>query len=901
MCSEPFENSVRCVALSADGFCVAVGAGRDVSILDRATGRQLSLLRGHSGAVTAVRFSRDGKWVLSSSLDGTVRVWDANDWSEARSLACAEAQTNDVSPIVESLAVVVGWMFRAIEKGVRTIDLAPDDQTVVCGTGQGEVQVWDWRQGSKVRTINGEGGAVHGVSFSADGDWVASGHANGSVCVWDVASGEKVACLLGHNDPVRAVAFSPADRLLASGSEDRTLRLWHPLLHPPLAALRRQQEMVKAVAFSPDGRRVVSASGDSTLSIFEIHADVHPARVIGHGNDITAVALTTDGAWLATGSVSTVRLWRTADGTQVTGVTTEPIRAMTFIPNSQRLVVGCWKNTVMVCDFAGQTIACRGGSKALEDIGQPLEPQRPKGVAILAGLAHPGLTCVAASPTGEFIATGLAFRGIEIWSASTGENVLSLRHPVGMLENIAFSPDGTRLASGAGGDVCLWDRASGALLGEWKGHDRNVKCVAFSPDGELVASGSDDGTLRIWHVETGIPYARLPMTCPCEKTHAVLSLSFSGDGKAVVTQSDDGAVRVWATPRGPCHECQTGYGHVYGIANARPPSQWWALDLLTETEVRSSRTWEPAAWYPHSLKKLVGLPSGMAWAGVTGGHLHLVTLEGPSYFSLAGKGASVCSFCQGSCTGPFLSWGGRAIVGALCFTSLAESGGEGTPGRVPADTVCEVCRMSLTLGRIDTPAGPICRACFEQGFEVIASAADITSWSDERLKDALSPAGTLDQRITVLTRFDEIILAATQRAPALAQELLELLVASLGFEAHQVFAQYIRFRARTVSIATGARLLPLLLNVDLSQSSRLRENVVLVAGLIAPDDERVQALLKDASQDADAQVRDKVLWSIWGVESVWAAEMARAMTSDTDPQIRALAATLLRKMKGTTS
>jgi len=337
---------VTSVAFSPDGKRLAsAGSGQintpgELKVWNAATGQETLTLKGHSDGVTSVAFSPNGQRLSSASRDGTVKVWDAVTGQEALTVM---GHTREVTSVAYS----------------------PDGTRLASASSDGTVKVWDAVTGQETLTLMGHTGAVNSVAFSPDGSRIAAASQDEAdrlgwvVKVWDAATGRETLLLKGHTGFARTVAFSPDGSRLASASSDRTAKVWDAVTGQETLTLRGHAGVVTALAFSPDGSRLASASEDGTVKVWDAVTGQERLTLKGHNNFVWGVAFSPDGLRLASASSDkTVRVWDMVTGQETLTLKghTDMVFGVAFSADGTRLASAGRDGTVKVWDACEVTL-----------------------------------------------------------------------------------------------------------------------------------------------------------------------------------------------------------------------------------------------------------------------------------------------------------------------------------------------------------------------------------------------------------------------------------------------------------------------------------------------------------------------------------------------------------------
>jgi cytochrome c len=294
--------------------------------------------------------------------------------------------------------------------------------------------------------------------------------------------------LAGHGGPVRAIAISGDGNNVLSGSFDTAAILWSLKTESAEQVLRFHSDAVNAVAFLKDGR-MVTAGADAKVAIWT-RGRQQPDRVFeGHRAPIAALAVSPDGARLASASWDhTIRIWSLDDGAQqVLEGHAQNVNGVAFTPDGRSLVSAGYDRELRIWPLAG-------GTPSVITLTSPLN-------------------AVAVAPDGE-VATGGADGKLRFLKSENreGGEVQSGQTPIVAL---AISPDGTLVAAaGIGGNVAVIDRQARSIARTLIDPGSPVWSVAFLPDSATLLTGGADGKIRRWNARTGEPIGSLLQATP---------------------------------------------------------------------------------------------------------------------------------------------------------------------------------------------------------------------------------------------------------------------------------------------------------------------------------------------------------------------------------------------------
>jgi WD40 repeat protein len=283
----------------------------------------------------------------------------------------------------------------------------------------------------------------------------------------------------------------------------------------------------KSLRVSADGRTFATTDTYGRVALWDGNQSWSHTTLVSHGGFARTTTFSPDGRFLVAAG-SHLTLWDLENNAeeQTISVPVNLINCVEFSPDGHTLAMAPERECeVIIVDLNRRDLAS-------EFLGAELP-----------------IRCLAFSPDGKFLATGDngGTATITVWDLAKRSPVLRLRHRLGPLKTIMFSPDGTSLASAHTYErgIRIWDISSGRMLQTFAGHHLGTNSLAFSPDGSVLATGGGDGVVRLWNVATGDLLSAMDA-----QSIGLLSVAFLRDGRSLAAAGfGDNDIRIWDLQR----------------------------------------------------------------------------------------------------------------------------------------------------------------------------------------------------------------------------------------------------------------------------------------------------------------------------------------------------------------
>jgi WD40 repeat protein len=589
-----------------DKALVSGGDDGAIRIWDVEKGAELQVVNGPIGnkrpsLIWQVVYSPNGKLIASVNAEGVLQVWNPTLAPPQQKLVLGVmshptgAYQVAFSPDMTAIYTCGGGSDRAARQfggtgpegqniagsgarqkvfdvsggghteAVTALTLSPDGKTLVTGSRDHSIRVWDVNTAKVIRTLQGHTDEITSLTFSRDGSQLASASKDQNIRIWNLSSTDEHRNFAGHDGYVWSAVFSNDGKLIASAGADRTIIIRDATTGAILKKFPAHSLAVTALAFNDNGSQLVSVGGDQLVKLWNVNTGTLIKEFRGHTSAIMAVAFSHDGKRILSGGADkAARLWDIAAGAVVQTFPNvrSPISSVALRKDGKEALIGCADGMVHVFDLTeapkekgsvpahlsgvgalayspdGSRMATCGGDKLVRIWKLP-DSGAPAPLFDLKGHSN-AVSSVAFSNDGRLLVSGGGDLIIKVWDLQSATELRSLRGHSDWVSSVCFGADSRFILTASVDKTAKVWELSNEETAPPVGHTRRLNTLAVSPNGKWLASGGEDHTIKIWDMASGQEQYTLT-----EHTDNVRAVAFDSSGERLVSGGDDRKLRIW--------------------------------------------------------------------------------------------------------------------------------------------------------------------------------------------------------------------------------------------------------------------------------------------------------------------------------------------------------------------
>ncbi len=434
------------------------------------TGEQLNSFVAHKRSRKCnVSYSKNGIMIATGGVDGTIRIYSINTGLE--------------------LIKLIGH-----EGSVNSILFSPDGITLLSKGSDRTVRLWNPFSGKLIKTLEGYTAGIHDITITPDGNTIASWSYDKTLRLYETSTGklQKQHKLSGIEGAVNTFHFSPTRNTFATESNWSRVYLWNINTGHLINKLSEREHYIEQIFYSPNGKTIAGKSDDGNILIWDANTGQLLNTISEIEGEYFQIIYSTDGSIIVSSSWENTQLWDPITGQlirTITGISGD-IDGVYFSKNLNTIVTSIYEES----DEDGSFLWDGMTGEHIRDLSY-------------SGATGP----VSYSPDGKIMAIADGHSSyVSLFDISKRHHLGELVGHVslescggGTISDVRFSHNGQTIATASSVDATaiIWNPYTGERLKTLAGHTAGINSVAFSPDGTTLASGSSDGTILLWEIE----------------------------------------------------------------------------------------------------------------------------------------------------------------------------------------------------------------------------------------------------------------------------------------------------------------------------------------------------------------------------------------------------------------
>lgn len=606
--SEP-HGLISSVSLSANGnFFASAGADGTIRLWETSTFRIVRYFNGHTGAIGAVDFSPDGKYLISAAdyEDYPIRVWDIETGRQAFGRFDGDGQSMggawvaylpDGDRYISALgsqAKIKSLSKQGTLKSFATYDsdnekfsLSENGRFLTSSGDGADLKLWDTKSGKLLGRLATPKQYSGAVSVSPDGTSVIGGSPDGALLTWSTTRSGPPVVIEKYSAPISAAAYSPNNRFFAVGTASGTLHIYDSKTYATILSRNFFGNTISNISISRDGSTLVATYYKRQEGIFFdpeapctiVSIDINSGKIKDHlASDTTSVSALIvsrkTGDIISTHNSGDVVTWSPATGREKSLIAKlgSPISNISISDSESRMVISSKTKLRVIMKgktdrdipitrkrYAsispdGNTIFNAPSSDLFDISNDPedntllLDALSGKQLGSLPGsgkvIFSPNRNILAFCPDNSFIIYDI-------------KGKIKNEEPGVSCNSAAFSPNGKILIVGystpSGGPTTVFDVSGAPKQIDTSNTDTgSTDSVAYSPTADTFATGGSDRVIKIFSTDTlssGSVYWS-PMFQLSGHYGPVTALAYSQNGKYIYSGSTDGTIKIWSVSSG---------------------------------------------------------------------------------------------------------------------------------------------------------------------------------------------------------------------------------------------------------------------------------------------------------------------------------------------------------------